>query len=247
MSAAPALATAGPATGATGRGVRAALLTMLRRARPALLAIVPLVAVASPVLAQHPHHHTGMAAGDPSSDSIYALDATFLDQAGRPVGLDLFRGHPVLITMFYGTCRDACPLLIADLHRIERQVPAAARADLRILLVTLDPARDKPAALSALARAHHAEDARWGFLQPRDDDTVRVVAAVLGIKYRRLADGHFNHSSVITLLDAAGVIAHRLEGPGQPSDPLLARLRALADRPAGADRTRPADARTGSR
>ena len=32
--------------------------------------------------------------------SIYQLDARLTDQEGKARGLDLYRGHPVLITMF---------------------------------------------------------------------------------------------------------------------------------------------------
>ena len=41
-------------------------------------------------------------------------------QAGRPGRIP--RGHPMLISMFYATCPDACPLLIADLQRIESEL-----------------------------------------------------------------------------------------------------------------------------
>jgi protein SCO1/2 len=200
----------------------------MRPVPTALASIVAalLLAGGGPVSAgsDHHHHHANMTAAEPSGDSVYAVTAALRDQLGQPVGLDVFRGHPVLVGMFYGTCKDACPLLIADLHRIEQEIPPPARADVRVLLVSFDPERDTPAALLALARAHHADPARWRFVTARDDDTVRLIAAVLGIKYRRLPDGHFNHSSVITLLDPEGAIAARLEGIGQPSDKILAHL-----------------------
>jgi protein SCO1/2 len=176
-----------------------------------------------PAAAQH-QHHAGPAA-PPRSDSVYELSASLVDQDGNTVGLDLFRGHPVLISMFYSTCRDACPLLIADLHRIERDLPPRTRADLRTVLVSLDPEHDTPEALRALAQAHGLDTSRWRLLRA-PDDTVREIAAVLGIRYRRLPDGGFNHSSVVTLLDPSGVILARVEGLGQPVDALRERLRA---------------------
>ena len=66
------------------------------------------VAAATPARAEE-HHHKSMESAPPRSDSIYALSASLVDQRGRQVGLDLFRGHPVLISMFYATCPDACP------------------------------------------------------------------------------------------------------------------------------------------
>lgn len=182
----------------------------------------------SPAWAQH-EHQPAPGAAPPRSQSIYEVSAALVDQRGQPVGLDVFRGHPVLISMLYASCRDACPLLLADIKRIEMELPPRDRANLRVVLVSLDPERDTAEALQALARTHGVDESRWRFLRA-PDDTVREIAAVLGIKYRRLPDGNFNHSSVITLLDPSGIIQSRVEGIGQPHTDLLRRLR--ASRPA---------------
>ena len=179
--------------------------------------------------AQHVHQ-APPAAAPPRSQSVYAVSAGLVDQQGQPVGLDLFRGHPVLISMFFASCPDACPLLIADIQRIEMELSPKARAELRVVLVSLDPERDTPEALQALARARGVDQSRWRLLRA-PDDTVREIAAVLGIKYRRLPDGNFNHSSAITLLDRFGVVQTRVEGIGQPHADLLRRLRAMAPAP----------------
>ena len=187
------------------------------------------LATAPPAPAQE-HRHESMEAASPREDSIYALSASLVDQRGRPVGLDVFRGHPVLISMFYATCPDACPLLIADLQRIESELSPRIRADLRIVLVSLDPWRDTPEALLALARARHVDESRWRLLRA-PEDTVREIAALLGIKYRRLPDGNFNHSSVITLLSPDGVIVARDEAIGGPHEALLRGLRVARSTP----------------
>ena len=171
------------------------------------------------------HHHEPVESIPPRGDSIYALSASLVDQRGRQVGLDVFRGHRVLISMFYATCPDACPLLIADLQRIERELPLRVRADLRIVLVSLDPGRDTPEALRALAQARHVDESRWRLLRA-PEDTVREIAALLGVKYRRLPDGNFNHSSIITLLDPDGVVAVRDEAIGGPHAALMRGLQA---------------------
>jgi protein SCO1/2 len=175
--------------------------------------------------AQHHEHQPAPSATAPRSESIYEVSAALVDQQGRPASLDLFRGHPVLISMFYASCPDACPLLIADIQRIEMELPPRVRADLRVMLVSLDPERDTPEVLQALVRARGVDESRWRLLRA-PDDTVREIAAVLGLKYRRLPDGSFNHSSVITLLDASGVVEARVEGIGKPHAELLGRLRA---------------------
>jgi len=47
------------------------------------------------------------------------------------------------------------------------------------------------------------------------------VAAVLGIQYRRLANGEYNHSSLIDVLDAQGRIVARSGKLGE-ADPAVA-------------------------
>ena len=65
--------------------------------------------------------------------------------------------------------------------------------------------------------------------EPKD---LRSLAAVLGVKYRALADGEFNHTSVLVLLDADGRILARTETIGTRPDPefLVAVRKALAPR-----------------
>ena len=137
--------------------------------------------------------------------SIYRLDAQLTNQAGVEHGLDIYRGQPVLITMFYGSCPAACPLLIDTLRAVERAVPPAQRHQLRVLMVSIDPERDTVQSLSELARSRRMDLARWT-LARTDAATVRRISAVLNIQYRKLPDGGFNHSSVVTVLSPQGEI-----------------------------------------
>lgn len=156
-------------------------------------------------------------------DSLYQLGLSLTDQEGRTVDLGLYRGHPTLVTMFYASCPAACPMLIADLEAIEAALSPTLRSDLRVVMVSFDPEVDTPEALSRLSAEHGLDEARWTLARSHPDD-VRALAAVLGISYRRLETGHYNHSAVITLLDTEGRPTARIEGLQQPADALLAAL-----------------------
>lgn len=148
-------------------------------------------------------------------DSVYLLDTPLVTQEGSSAGLDLHRGHPVVISMFYGSCPHVCPVLIASILRLERELPDDRRGRLRVLLVSLDPEGDTPAQLAAIAQRHRIDPARWTFARTEAPE-VRRLAAVLGIQYRRLPDGSYNHASVVTLLDGEGRIqaqTRQLLGP----------------------------------
>ena len=153
------------------------------------------------------------------SESLYQLGGRYTDQHGEAVQLGDTRGHPTLITLFYGSCPQACPLLISKMKLLERSLPAAEREDLRVTLVSLDPARDTPQALERLAAAHGVDQHRWRLLRTTPAE-VEVLAAALGIRFHRLNNGAIWHASVIVVLDREGRIAGRVEGLGLELAPL---------------------------
>jgi protein SCO1/2 len=147
-----------------------------------------------------------------SGPSLYELDMALTAQTGARIRLDVDRGHPTLVSMFYGSCAAACPALIDRIARTIDEVPEPARGETRVLLVSFDPARDTPDHLTELARAHHL-DARWTLATASATDT-QTLAAVLGIKYRVVNGGEFFHTSVVTALDGEGRPLTRAEGLG---------------------------------
>ena len=160
---------------------------------------------------------------DPGT-SIYRLDARLVDQDGRARGLDLYRGAPVLITMFYGSCQATCPLIIDTLRSTERGLSPEQRAKLRVLMISFDPERDTPRALAEIAATRRIDTTRWT-LATVDAETVRSIAALLDVQYRRLPSGEFSHSAVITVLSPGGEIEARSTKLGRADPELLEHLR----------------------
>jgi protein SCO1 len=158
--------------------------------------------------------------------SVYNLRAKLTDQSGAVHGLDMQRGHPVLITMFYGSCPAACPLLIDTLRSFERSLTPGERERIRVVLISIDPEHDTTENLQALATTRRIDLSRWT-LAHTDEATVRKIAAVLNIQYRRLPDGNYNHTTVISLLTPQGEIAAQSTMLGKADETLAAALRAL--------------------
>ena len=160
---------------------------------------------------------------EPIGPSIYPLAASLVDQRGAHVGLDVDRGHPVIIAMFYGSCPSACPLIIADVKRIDASLPKKVRDDTRVLLVSFDGEHDTPAELARIARERGLDGARFTLASGSDDD-VRTIAAALGVTYRALPEGGFSHDSVITTLDREGRPTARVDRFGADVAPLVSAL-----------------------
>ena len=153
-------------------------------------------------------------------DSVLQISDTFTNQDGRDFKLSDRRGTPQLIAMFYTSCKYICPLIIDSGKGIENSLTPAERKKLSILLVSMDPARDTPKALMFIVNKRKLDTTRWT-LSRTDEKGVRTIAALLGIRYRLLADGEFNHTSALILLDADGRIVARTETLGSKPDPVF--------------------------
>jgi len=136
-------------------------------------------------------------------ESLYQLHAHLLTQTGEPAAFDLGRGHPTLVSMFYGSCPAACPMLVTSMQVYESHLDRVSRSRLRVLMVSFDAARDTPQQLAQLARLHRSDPMRWTFASASEAEA-RKIAALLGFRYRQLPDGSFDHSLLITLLDSQG-------------------------------------------
>jgi protein SCO1 len=176
---------------------------------------------------------TATAAKELPSDSVYRLTDTYTDQDGRDFRLADGRGRVRLVTMFYTSCKFICPLIIDSAKGVEHGLTPAERARLDILLVSLDPARDDPAALRRIADKRKLDPKHWT-LARTEAAGVRRTAAVLGIRYRELADGEFNHNSALVLLDGEGRVLARTEQLGAKPDPaFLAAVQSALATPGG--------------
>jgi protein SCO1 len=156
-------------------------------------------------------------------ESLYELRVTFVDQTSSVRSLDLHRGHPVIVAMFYSSCPNVCPLLIESIRSTESNLSSAARADVRVLLISIDPDRDTPTALQEIAKLRHIDTTRWTLASASADD-VRTIAAALDVSYRKLPNGDYNHTSVLTLLSRSGAILKQTSRLGKTDAEFLKAL-----------------------
>jgi protein SCO1/2 len=165
------------------------------------------------------------------SDSIYRLNAPLTDQSGRALSLADKRGRAQVVVMFYTSCKFICPTIIDTVLDLDRRLAPDERRHLGVLMISLDPQRDGPAALHATADQRRLDLTRWTLAQPRPAD-LRAIAGVLGVRYRPLDDGEINHTGVLVLLDAEGRIVARSAKTGGAVEPqFLNRVHDLLARP----------------
>lgn len=142
------------------------------------------------------------------------------DQHGRAVSLDQFTGRPVLVTFAYAHCQTVCPVIVHDVIEARRAAPSPVPA---ALVVTLDPQRDVPARLPAIA-------AQWkldGEELVLSGSVAAVEAALDAWGVARARDpqtGDVAHPRLVYILDGEGRIAYATTGGVRAITSLLGRL-----------------------
>lgn len=158
------------------------------------------------------------------TDSIYHLKVELIDQAGHAAPLGARRGRPQLVSMFYASCQMVCPMIVDSMQATWKALPVDARRRLDLLAVSFDPARDSVAVLGSYAGRRHLAAPPWT-LARTSAAQARQLSGVLGLQYRQLPDGEFNHSSELILLDAEGRIVARTSRIGRLDDTFVRAVR----------------------
>jgi len=158
--------------------------------------------------------------------SLYNLTSKWTTQDGTSTDLASLRGNVVVAAMVYTHCRDVCPLTTERMQEIERTLPRSSAAKARFALFSMDWVRDTPEQLRQFASQHHLDMQRWTLFHG-DEAAVREMAAVLGVSFHREANGDFQHSIAIFLLDKNGVVVAEEPDLSKPAAALSARAAQL--------------------
>jgi protein SCO1 len=133
------------------------------------------------------------------------LDFSLTADSGKPItGADL-RGNTALVYFGYTHCPDVCPETMARLMQVITKLGADAQ-HVRILFISVDPARDTPQVLHTYLSAFDAQHA----LGPTGADAqIESLAKRYRVSYqmeKRDPDGSYEvtHSSAVYVFDAQG-------------------------------------------
>jgi protein SCO1 len=133
-------------------------------------------------------------------------DFTLTTQADETLRRENLRGKVVLVSFIFTTCGGSCPMTTHRMNQVARTLVGQGLLNddrVRLLSITLDPARDTPEALRNYMKAYDADPAHWTFLTgPREQ--VEKVHAAWGMWAKRAANGQFDHPSRVFLVDGRG-------------------------------------------
>ena len=165
----------------------------------------------------------GLPPGKYSDKSLYRLDATWTSDVGREVKLEVLRGRPQVLVMFFTHCEHSCPLMVADMKAIDKALPRNVRGKVDFLLVSIDPERDTPEVLRAFRAKHELPTERWTLLRG-STETTRELAAMAGFNYQPGSPTQYAHSLLIWVLNESGEIVFQQVGIGRPKEDAVAAL-----------------------
>jgi protein SCO1/2 len=136
--------------------------------------------------------------------SKHIADFHLTDNAGQPFSLHDMQGKPTLVFFGFTHCPDVCPTTLLKLAQIKK---AAALPGLRVVFVTVDPARDTPALVNTYVQAFDPE-----FVGLTGDNRQIVkMAAEFGVAVNKVdlpgGDYTMDHSAVVFLLNTQGQVA----------------------------------------
>jgi protein SCO1/2 len=147
---------------------------------------------------------SGQVAGPPAPQAA-AIGGPFrlIDQDGKTVTEQDFKGRPSLVFFGFTHCPDICPTTLFDVSEIIRSLgPDAARVN--ALFITVDPERDTPQAMKDYLSSF---DPRLSGLTG-DDASIAAVAKAYRAYYKKvpLEDGGYtmDHLAIVYLMDKQG-------------------------------------------
>lgn len=122
---------------------------------------------------------TGKAAAAVPDARSYFTDLELQTQDGKPVKFytDLLDGKTVVMNVIYTNCKDACPMITAQLLMVRKALGDDADK-VQYISISSDPKRDSPAALKAFMKKHHADLPNWTFVTGKKENIDHILKKI---------------------------------------------------------------------
>lgn len=169
-------------------------LPQARRSIVAAAAVIALVAAIAAALSSLAH-----AAEEPPRNgaAIYLADLALVDQNGKRVDLykDYIAGRRIVLHSFFARCEGSCPVMMAALQSLQKQLGERLGQDVSIVSITVDPAHDTPEVLARYAQRVQAKPG-WHFLSGSPEQVDTALRRI-----GQYADTPENHMNLIIVGD----------------------------------------------
>ena len=156
------------------------------------------------------------------------------DQRAKAFSFQPLLGKVLLVNFVYTGCGTVCPVQTRALVEVMQALPAAQRARVHFVSVSLDPLQDTPQALMQFATRMGADLTHWSFVTGSHADVGRVSERLR--LFKPSGKRPDDHATGLWLVDAQGRLLLRLSGAPVDTRRVAAELQALLSLPAAAKR-----------
>ena len=163
---------------------------------------------------------SGSSPETPLSDLGVVPDFTLIERSGQEVSLSDLRGRPWVANFIFTNCAGPCPLLSAQMRKLQKT--SADLEQVRLVSFSVDPDRDTPEVLREYATSFNADSNRWLFLTGDKDELYKLIrggfklAVDGGSEADPLRDsapaGIITHSTRFVMIDSAARIRRYYDG-----------------------------------
>jgi cytochrome oxidase Cu insertion factor (SCO1/SenC/PrrC family) len=179
------------------------------------------------------------AQGEPTADvPMWSPDGvedfSFTNCDGRTVTKADLLGRPWAVCFVFTKCLGPCPVVTRQFKLLQDRLK---HYDIRLVTLTVDPARDTPEALAAYAKMNGADLNRWYFLTGGQVEIYRLIHNSFRMPVQevtgpdRMEGFEIIHSTNVMLVDAQGVVQGKFNAAKDEEMAALRRqLQDLAER-----------------
>ena len=153
-----------------------------------------------------------LAAGVATAQPLPLRGLALTDHHQQPLHPAALAQRPVLLSFVFAGCSTTCPLQVKELAALHDELPAAARAQVRFVSVTVDPLSDTPQALAAFAKRMGAERSGWAFATGKPDTVGTLLDRMQTFPAGTAAPKPEDHGTSLYLFAADGRLLQRFRG-----------------------------------
>lgn len=156
----------------------------------------------------------------------YAL----VDQAGHRLTSEDLRGAIAIYTVGYASCRTRCFPTDSILAEVQARLGEAELGEIpvRLVSISVDPARDTPAVLDSLALDRGADPAVWSFVTGEPAALKTLIGTGFELYYSDPEDGEISYDPAFLIVDGNGLLRRKYRVGLPSADRLLNDLRLIA-------------------
>lgn len=133
---------------------------------------------------------------------------SLIDQEGKPVTQETFRGKPYVLTFIFTRCPmpKFCPLMSSNFAELQDAIKngSGSLAQTKLLSITLDPAFDTSQILKDYGAISNADSAIWKLATGEPSELDKVIAGFS--VYRQTEGGTISHGLATALITPQGII-----------------------------------------